>query len=175
MLCSLGYAPLETHSLDLRGKFVGINQLCITEHFRFDTEKLLYFIGMQFHLYGKFLRVDKRGQRVIVSLGKELYLSRIGKLFQKVDELWHILLALLQCHTGNRDGATECTLGVLNHLQEALGGWDIAAVGYTCDNVVVGEIIIVIVVVAYIKETVTFQAKRLMNLKIEADSFHILF
>jgi uncharacterized protein YybS (DUF2232 family) len=46
--------------------------------------------------------------------------------------------------------------------------------GYARDYVVVGKVIIVIVVIAYVEETVSFKPEWLMNLKIKTNSFHEL-
>jgi hypothetical protein len=41
------------------------------------------------------------------------------------------------------------------------------------NDVVVGEVIIIVVVVADVKETVVLQTERLMNLEIKTNRFHI--
>ena len=45
--------------------------------------------------------------------------------------------------------------------------------GYAGDDVVVGEVIVIVMVVADIEEAVAFQAEWLMYLEIEANGFHI--
>jgi hypothetical protein len=47
-------------------------------------------------------------------------------------------------------------------------------VGDACDYVVIGKVIVVVMVVTYVKEAVSFEAERLMNLEIKTDSFHEL-
>ncbi len=106
-----------------------------------------------------------------VSLGKEFHAACGGELLEEVYELGHILLALFECHSGDGEGAAEFRV-LFEHAQQALCGRNIAALGYACHNVIVGEVIVIVMVVTYVEETVSFKAKRLVNLEIKTNSFH---
>ena len=58
-------------------------------------------------------------------------------------------------------------------LEEAFGGRYVGVARYAADYVVVGEIVVVVVVVAYIEEAVALEAKRLVNLEIKQIAFMI--
>ena len=108
-----------------------------------------------------------------IGLAQELYTSRLGQFFHRVDELRHVLLQLLQ--GGAADG--ECHLELLavftNHVEQHLVGGQIGPLGDARDDVIIGKVIIIVVVVADIKEAVVLQTERLMNLEIKTNRFHI--
>ena len=130
------------------------------------------FLAVGLDLQTEFLRVGKRRQRMGVGLGKELYLAGLGQLLQQVDEFGHILLELIQSRSCHRDSAAESAVGSLDHAQQALGSGYVGVGGYASDDIVVGEVVEIIMVVAYVEKAVAFEAERLMYLEIKTDCFH---
>ncbi len=61
---------------------------------------------------------------------------------------------------------------LLNHVEECLCRGDVAAVSYAGHDVVVGKVVIVVVVIAYVEKAVSFETERLMYLEIKTDCFH---
>ena len=172
MLGALGYAPFETHVVDLRSEVVAVDELGVAQNFRLDAEQGMEFLTVGLDLQAEFLRVGKRRQRVGVGLGKELYLAGLGQLLQQVDEFGHILLELIQSRSCHRDSAAESAVGSLDHAQQALGGGYVGVGSYASDDIVVGEVVEIIMVVAYVEKAVAFEAERLMYLEIKTDCFH---
>ena len=60
-------------------------------------------------------------------------------------------------------------VALLYHVEESVGHRDVAVFGDAGDYVIVGKIVVIIVVAADVKETVTFQTERLMYLEVEAN------
>ena len=174
MLGAFGNAALESHVDKLRGKLVAVDKLAVAEHLGCHAENLLDFVGMEFYLDAELLGVDERSQRMVVGLGQEFHFTCVGQFFEDIHKFGHILLALLERNACDGDGTAEFTVGVLDHFQQALCGGDVAAVGNAGDYVVVGKIIVIVMVVAYVEKAVAFQAERLVNLEIEANRFHIV-
>ena len=172
VLGAFGDAPLVAHGVDLRGELVGVDQLRVSEHLGCHTEQRLDFLLVEVDLYAEFLGVGQRGQRVVVCLGQEFAFACFGKFAQEVDEFGHILLALLQGHARDGDGAAESAAGILDHAQQRFCGGYIGAVCDAGYYVVVGKVVIIIMRVADVEETVVFEAERLVYLEIEADCFH---
>ena len=173
VLGTLGDDTLVSHGEDLGCQIVAIDQLGVAEHLGLLTEELLDLLVVHLDLTCKLVGIGQRGQRVGIGLGEELDATRGGEFLEEVDELGHIHLELLEGGAGDRDGTLEGALRLLDHAQQRLCGGDVRALGYTGDDVVVGEIVIVVVVVAYVEETVSLQTERLVNLKVETDCFHI--
>ena len=96
----------------------------------------------------------------------------IGKFLENIDKLRYILFALFKSDTCYRDCATEFAFALFNHAQQALCCGNITALSNACDDVIVGKVVIVVMVVAYVEKAVAFQAERLMYLKVKADGFH---
>ena len=93
------------------------------------------------------------------------------ELLHYVDELRNVLLELFQCHT--RDGESAAEAGILfQQMKQGFSCRDVAALSYASEDIVVGEVIVVVVVIAYVEEAVTFQTKRLMYLEIKTNCFH---
>ena len=90
-----------------------------------------------------------------------------------VDEFGNVLLELFECDSGDRESATEVGI-CLEHVEECFGGRNVASLSYTGEDVVVGEIVIVVVVIADVEETITFQTEWLMYLEIKTNCFHEL-
>ena len=172
MFGAFGNYSFVAHGGDLRGKVVAVYQLGVAEYFRANSEQLKNFVVVGFNLCGKFFRLCKRCKRVGVCFGKEFHFAGVCQFFQKVDEFRHIVFALFECHSGDRQGATECAVALLNHSQQAFGCRYVAVVGYSCDYVVIGKVVIVVMVVAYVEESVSFVPERLVNLKIKTNCFH---
>ena len=172
MLGTLGDAALEAHGGELGSDFVAVDKLGVADYLGLYAEELMQAIAVGFYLLSKFLGVDERCERVGVCLGDKLHLAGGGELAQQVDKLGHVLLELLQGGAGDGERAAEGALGLLDHAQEGLGGGDVALGGYAGYDVVVEKVIVVVVVVADVKETVALQTVRLMYGEVETDCFH---
>jgi hypothetical protein len=58
-------------------------------------------------------------------------------------------------------------------LQQQFVGWQITIQGNLSHYRLIGIVVVIVVVVAYIKKTISPKPERLMNLKIETDGLHI--
>ena len=108
-----------------------------------------------------------------IGLTQELDAAGLSQFLHRVDELGYILFQLFQCRTADREGHFELLAVLTNHVKEHLVSRQIRPLGDARDDVVVGEVIVIVVIVADIKETVVFQTERLMNLEIKTNRFHI--
>jgi len=172
MLSSLRNTPFKSHRCNHPGYFIGIDQLGIAKYFRPLTEQHFDFIIVHFDLIDKFFRIFKGSQRVCIRFGKELYASCLCQVPHTIYKFRYINLELFQCNSGNRKRGFKFPVRVLNHFQQSIVCRNIRTVSYTAHNLFIIKIVIVIMIVAYIKETITFQTERLMNLK--TDGFHIM-
>ena len=108
-----------------------------------------------------------------VGFGEELHAVGFDQFFHAVDKLGDIEFELFQRHARYGECHFEFSVGVFNHFEQGLVGRQIGALGYTRDNIVIGEIIVIVVVVADVEEAIPFQSERLVDLKIETNSFHM--
>ncbi len=124
---------------------------------------------MHLHLTDKFFRVFERVESVRESAAEEFHTSRVGELFKELDKFGHIELQLFNGCSGDRDCAFKLTVALLNHFEKSFSHGYVACLGKTRHDFVVGKIVIVVMVVAYVEESIAFQAERLVNLKIETN------
>ena len=129
----------------------------------------MYEPVVRFYLTYELIDIFKRSQRVGVGLRQKFHATCGSQLFQQVDKLRYILLQLLYGCAGNRNGAFEFSSALLNHSEQGAGHRHIAAFGYARDDIVVGEVVIIIMIIADIEEAVSFQPVRLVYLEIEAN------
>src|SRR5207237_1085322 len=111
-------------------------------------------------------RIQKR-QRVIVRLIKKFNASRLVEPVKTLQHFGRSVLELLERHPGNREGDAKTPLVLLDVFQEHLVGRQVAfSRNFLADFDVFERIEVILI---SIEDTVTSQAKRLVNLEIEAD------
>ena len=107
-----------------------------------------------------------------IGFGKELAATGVVQLVQQFDDGRRVNLKLFQSHAGDGQSHLEGTSGILHHSNQRVQRRDVGAFGNLIDAVFVGIIIVIIVVVADVEETVTFQMDDLMYLKVKTDCSH---
>ena len=155
VLGTFGNHAFVAHIENHRCHFVAIYELGVAEHFGANSEEIVDLVVVHLHLGHEFLGIRKRAERVCIGLGQEFNAAGGSEFFQQVDELGHVELELFQGSAGDGECATEVGI-LLYHAQQAFCGGNITAVGYAGDDVVVGEIIIVVVVIADVEEAIAF-------------------
>ena len=146
-----------------------MNELGVSEHTRLLAEELLNHGVMGLDLARELLGVLQRGERVCVGLAQELHAAGGGQVLERVDKLGHILLNLFQCGAADRESHLE-TLAVLgNHLEQRGAGGQVGAACNARDDVVVGKVVVVIVVVTDVKKPVILQPEGLVYLEIKTN------
>ena len=170
-----GDGGFEAHGIDHRGHVVVINQLGVAEHLGLLAEELVDLGIVSLDLGHKLVGVVERRQAVGIGLAQELDAAGSGQFLHRVDELGYILFQLLQRGAADGEGHFELLAVFLDHVEQHLVGGQIRPLCDARDDVIVGKVIIVVVVVADVEETVMFQAERLMNLEIKTNRFHIFW
>ena len=172
MLGTFGKNAVEAHVDELWCQVVVIYKLGVANHLGCNSEAAAEYAASVGYLLCELLGVGERCQRVGKWLSNELYAPCIGEFLEHVEEFGHIVLELFEGDARDCDREAEAALVGLDHAKECLCGRDIAVVGYTGDDVVVGEIIKVVVVAADVEETVAFETERLMYLEVKTNCFH---
>ncbi len=163
---ALSQHGLESHSIDLLADAVGIYQLGISESLGSDSEMILDSFDMLFHLVLELTLIGEGGKRVVICLSEELHLTGIGQFLETPHHLRLIPVELLKSGTGDREGDFEILPILLDKIQKQLVHRKIALLGNPMEDGPVREIIIVMGVLADIKETVQSQPGGLMDLEI---------
>lgn len=172
MLCTLCEDALEAHLDHLGSDVVVVDKLGVAYDLGCHAEAATEYAASVGYLLGKLFGVGERCQRVGEGLCNELYAPCVGEFLEHVEEFGHVVLELLKGNARDCDREAEAALVGLYHAKKCLCGRDIAVVGYTGDDVVVGEIIEVVVVAADVEETVAFETERLMYLEVKTNCFH---
>ena len=172
MLGAIGDGTLESHGCHQCRDVIAIDELGVTEHFGMLPEELVNFLVMILDLRDEFLRIFERSERVSIGLAEELNASCRGEILHGVNKLRYINLKLFKCCSANGESYLELVAILAYHVKQHLVCGQIGSLRNACNNLVVGKVIVVVVVVAYIKESVVLQTKRLVYLKIETNCFH---
>ncbi len=138
------------------------------------TKELIDFLVVSLHLGHKLVGVLERRERMGIGLREEFHASGVGKFLHRLDEFRHILLKLLQSRSTDRESHLEAVAILLNHVEQHLVGGQVRPVRDARDNVIVGKVVVIVVVVTDIKETVILEPERLMYLEIETNNSHIV-
>ncbi len=172
MLGTCCQAVPESHPGYEHRYVVVVDEFCVGEGLCLDAEEAEQNAVELLHLAYEFIVVFERGEGVGVGAGKEFHASRIGQLLELVDEFRHVKLQLFDGCPRDADGAFERAVAFAYHFKQGIGHRHITLLCETGDDVVVCEIIIIVVVVAYVEKAVTFQTERLMDIEIETNRFH---
>jgi len=75
-----------------------------------------------------------------------------------------------------RNGKSEFkfTVVLLDQVQHHIIGGKQTAFCHSADYIFIGKIVVIIMISADIKETIAFETKWLMDLKVKTDGFHVL-
>ena len=161
-------------SQNFRPAFLGNRYAFSTTDLRFNAELALEHGRVFLHLLLEILLRGHCRERVGIGLAQKLDAARIHESTERVEYLRSIEPELL--HDGSRKGerAAERALALLDDLQEEGIHRKIALAGDLLHYRTVGEVVEVVVVLAYVEEAVGLQTPRLVYLKIQTNCFHIL-
>ena len=172
MFCTLTQDGLVAQLVQVVCRLVCVQQfrvpngLCL--HTEDALEQLALFLELLFHL----ALVVLRSQRVTVRRGEELYAFRSGQILQDINHLGVELLEHLNHRTAYAQRAVELTLTQINHVADGLTQRHVRSLYQPVYMFLRGHVIIVVMVMADIKETITLQTIRCMHLKAKTYIFH---
>ena len=112
----------------------------------------------------------QRSQGVVIGFGQELDAAGGGQRLEAVENLRAEALELVQGGAGNGIGNLEFALMFLDEFQHELVHREIALLRDTACNRAVGEVIIVMGILADIEKSVQAQPHGLMDLEIQTDA-----
>ena len=173
MLGAFGDAGVIAHRVDKHGDVIVVDKLGIAETFGLDAESAENHVFLFLYLTHEFLGVFERSEGMGVRTCEEFHAACGGK-FQKLgkaDKLFN--LKLFDGCAGDGDGAFESAVALADHLEESICHRHIGMLGEAGDDLIIGEVVEIIVVVTDIEEAVSFQTVWLMYLEIETNGFHI--
>ena len=117
----------------------------------------------------------ERCERVIISLSEEFDAARRRKAAEAVDHFRGIAVELLEGGSGDGECYLESALALLDGLKQELVHGEIALLGYPFEDGPVGEIVIIMRVLADIEEPVKSESCRLVYLEVQTNAlFHII-
>jgi hypothetical protein len=163
---AFGQHGLETKSINLLANVVGIDQLGVPEGFRGHSEMVLDSLDMLLHLMLELSFIGEGSQGVVICLGEELDLTSVGQLLETPHDLRLIAVELLESGSGDGEGDLEIFTILFDEIQKQLVHREIALVGDSVENGPVGEIVVIVGVLADVEETVQPQPGRLVDLEI---------
>ena len=166
---AFGQHRLESEFGDHRADAVGVDELGVAEGLRRHAEILLHRRLVLEHLVLELLLGGQGRQRVVVGLAEEFHAAGVGQLAEALDHLGGIAVELLQGGAGDGEGQLELALVLLDSLEQQLVHRQIALLGDALEDRPVGEIVIVMGVLADIEETVKAETGGLMDLEVQAD------
>ena len=168
---ALGEHRLEAEVVHAFANGVGVDELGVAEGGRGDTEQVLDGLLVLHHLVGELGLGGEGGQGMVIRLAEELDAARRGQGAEAVDHVRGEALELLQGGTGDGERHLELALVRLDQLQELGVHRQIALLGDAAEDGPVGEVVIVVGVLADIEESVEPETGGLMDLEIQADTF----
>ena len=101
-----------------------------------------------------------------VRLGQELHTARIVELLQLLYDLLGVQLELLHAHTRQRERHLEVLAVLLYHVEQGREGRHIRPLRYLTDDACVLILVIIVVVRAYVEETIALELYYLVYLEI---------
>ena len=170
MAGAFGKHRLEPQAIDHFADGVGVDELGVAERGGRDAEQVLDGLLVLEHLVGELGLGGEGGQGMVISLAEEFHAARGGQGPEGVDYLGGEALELLQGGTGDGEGHLELSLPRLDLLEELGVHRQIALLRDAAEDGPVGEIVIVVGILADIKESVEPQTGGLMDLEIQADT-----
>ena len=99
-------------------------------------------------------------------LRKKLHAARLVQFHKLVENLRSVELQLFHANTGKRECYAKVLPVLFDHLPYRVEGGDIGTLGYVADGTLVLIVVIIVVIGAYVEETITFQMHDLMYLEI---------
>ena len=172
MAGTIGDGTFESHAIDHTGDVVVIDKLGVAEHFGLHAEQLFYFCVMSLDLKCKLFGILQRRQAVCIGLTQNFHAPSFGKLLHGIDELRNVLFQLFKRCAAYGKSNFEFLSIVANHLQQGFACRHIRAMSNASDDVIIGKVIVVVVVIADVEESVVLQTEWLVYLKIKTDCFH---
>ena len=106
---------------------------------------------------------------MVVSLTQELHTARICQFFETVKHFRSVSCKLLNRRTGNGKRYLKFPFVLLNSIQKEFIHRKIALLGYSLEYGSVGEVVVVMGILAYIKETIEAESGWLVYLKVKAN------
>ena len=116
------------------------------------------------------MRYARRTQRVVVGLAEELHAAGSRKRLETVKHLRSIPFELLQGRTGNGKSQLELALVLLDGFKQDFIHRQIAIRSYPSEDGSVGVVVIIMRILTYIEKTIQTEPRRLMHLKIKANT-----
>ena len=128
---------------------------------------------MLLHLMPELTEIGKRGKGVVIGFPEELHATGLRQLAETFDHLRGVPVELLQRGAGDRERHLELPLVFPDQVKQEIVHRNIASLGHPAKDGPVGEIIIVVGILADVEESVLSQSGRLMDLEIQANAlFH---
>ena len=138
---------------------------------RSDPEQVLDGLLVLEHLVGELGLGSEGRQGVVIGLAQELHAAGLGQGAEAVDHVRREALELLQGGTGDGERHLELALVRMDQLEKLGVHREIALLGDAAEDGAVGEVVIVVGVLADIEESVEPEPGGLMDLEIQADAF----
>ena len=173
MLSTFSQHSLEAHIGYNWTDFIWVNQTRVTEYLRRLVENLLNLYAHAFHFFTEAVFICQWRKTMWIRLAEEFTATCIVQLMQQFDNYRSMNFQLFQCYSRNRECYLECASIGSCHFNQRIQRRNIRTLNYFVDALFVGIVIIIIVVGAYLEETITFQMDDLMYLKVKTDCFHI--
>ena len=168
---ALGEHRLEAEAVHAFADGVGVDELGVAEGGRRDAEQVLDGLLVLHHLVGELGLGGKGRQGVVIGLAQELHAAGRGQGAEAVNHVRGEALELLQGGAGDGERHLELALVRLDQLEQLGVHREIALLGDTAEDGPVGEVVIVVGVLADIEESVEPEPGGLMDLEIQADAF----
>ena len=105
---------------------------------------------------------------MIICLAEELHAAGVRKLAEAVDHFRSISLELLEGGSGDGECHLERSLVLLHEVEKEAVHRKVALLGNPSEDGTVGEVIVVMRILAYVEEPVKPESGRLVNLEIQA-------
>ena len=166
VLGTLGKHTFEAHGSHLSADVVAIDERRVTEHLWLLAEVVFHLLALFLHVGSERLLVGERRQAVAVRLGEELYATRVVEFLEFCDDLWRVHLELFHSHARDRESHLKQSVIFGNHLADGVESRHVRLLSYLCDASFVLIVVVVVVVDAYVEETVSLEMYDLMYLKI---------
>ena len=174
MTGALGEHGLVAEVIDGIADGVGIDKLGVAEGDGLHAEILLDGSLVLLHLVLELSVGCERSERVVIGLAEELDASRSREAAEAVDHLRSVAVELFKRGTGDGERHLERSLALLDSLEEEFIHREVALLGYPLEDGPVGEVVIVMRVLADIEEPVQSESCRLVYLKVQTYTlFHI--
>ena len=175
VLRPLGEHRAEAQRGDDLPDTVRIDQFGVAKGLRLDAELLLDRPAVLANLVDELLFADQRGQRVGVRFGQKLDASGAGQRLKAVEHFGRVHPELFDRDARDREGNLEFLAVLADQLQQQLVHRQIAPTGHFLHDRPVRVVVQVEMVLAHVEEAVFLQSQRLVDLKIEADGFHMAY